>query len=213
MSPEYYERKIKKLERTNRKLKESMHEINYEIVNLLQGVFSMMDGYADSHSDRVADYAVIIAKNIKNNGGNIPRNSLRLHDLGKIGIPKEILSKPARLTDEEYMKMQKHTLIGSKIVSKIKSFQGTIDVIKFHHERWDGKGYPLGLKGEDIPISARVLAVADAFDAMTTDRPYRKKRSTEEAKHEILRNSGTQFDPKVVDAFIKSWEEIEKRSN
>ncbi|MFH1453056.1 MAG: HD-GYP domain-containing protein [Armatimonadota bacterium] len=217
MTPEYYQKKIKRLEGKNKKLRGSLHKINYEIVGLLQDVFSIMDGHEDSHSNRVAFYSIIIARKLRELypgiTANITRDAVCFHDLGKIGIPHEILLKPSELTDEEFQKIKKHTIIGSKIVGRIKSFQNNLDVIKFHHERWDGEGYPLGLEGEKIPLSARILAVADAFDAMTSQRPYRDKMSPEEAKEEILANSGTQFDPRIVEAFLAAWDEILIRCN
>jgi HD-GYP domain-containing protein (c-di-GMP phosphodiesterase class II) len=121
-----------------------------------------------------------------------------LHDVGKIGVPDHILHKPGRLTDEEYETMRRHPTLGVEIVSPIRALAPVLPTINHHHERFDGKGYPGGLRGEDIPLAARVLAVADAFDAMIRDRPYGYGVSREAALQEIEANSGTQFDPGVV---------------
>ena len=123
------------------------------------------------------------------------------HDIGKIAIPDHILKKPGRLTDEEFFKIKKHSEIGAEIIRPIRFFKGIIEGIKYHHERWDGKGYPQGLSGENIPIIARIISVADVFDVIISPRPYKPGRSKKEAYDEIVKNKGTQFDPKVVDAF------------
>jgi putative nucleotidyltransferase with HDIG domain len=135
------------------------------------------------------------------------RRSLRiaglLHDVGKTGIPDEILNKPGALTQRERDIILTHPSVGGYIVRQTISNEEIISAIVYHHERWDGKGYPEGIAGERIPLLARILAVADVFDALTSDRPYREALPTEAAAEEIQRNSGTQFDPKVVTAFIE----------
>jgi HD-GYP domain-containing protein (c-di-GMP phosphodiesterase class II) len=126
-----------------------------------------------------------------------------LHDLGKIGTSKRILNKAGKLTGEEFAKIKEHPPLGSiMIMSEIETLQQLVPVIRHHHERFDGKGYPDGLAGEDIPLEARILAVVDSFDAMTHERAYRKALSREEAIAELERGAGTQFDPAVVEAFL-----------
>lgn len=127
-----------------------------------------------------------------------------IHDIGKLFIPGEILWKPDHLTDEEYKKMQMHTKYGAHChIAEILEDSRIRDVVKYHHERWDGKGYPYGLSGEQIPLYARIVAIADSYDAMVTDRGYNVPKSSEEAAEEIQRCSGTQFDPNIVEAFIR----------
>lgn len=142
------------------------------------------------------------------------------HDIGKIGIPDEILNKPGRLNDVEFTKIKEHPGIGAEIVKPIRFFSDIIDGIRFHHERWDGKGYPEGLLGEDIPIMARIISVADVFDVITSNRPYKEAFSFDEALEEMQRCKGSQFDPFVVDALSplvskgevsKLYHEIEER--
>ena len=133
-----------------------------------------------------------------------------LHDIGKIGIDDKILNKPGKLTEEEWIVMKKHPEIGYRIARASHKLSRIADYILSHHERWDGMGYPRGLKGEDIPLLSRILSVADAYDAMTEDRIYRKALSKEEAIEEIRRNSGSQFDPLIANIFIKSVLEEEK---
>jgi HD-GYP domain-containing protein (c-di-GMP phosphodiesterase class II) len=128
-----------------------------------------------------------------------------LHDVGKIGIHDSTLNKPGKLTDDEYNEIKLHTLIGAQIVKDISFLEPVIPYVLEHHERFDGKGYPRGVAGENISIKGRLLAVADTFDAMTSDRPYRKALEPEDAVKEILRNGGTQFDPEVVRAFERAW--------
>jgi HD-GYP domain-containing protein (c-di-GMP phosphodiesterase class II) len=127
-----------------------------------------------------------------------------LHDIGKIGVNPAILNKPTSLTDSEWMEMKRHPEIGWRIVKEIPDMGMIANYILYHHERWDGKGYPAGLKANHIPLPSRILAVTDAFDAMTNNRVYRKKLSQEEALEELKKNAGTQFDPQIVDYFIKT---------
>lgn len=144
---------------------------------------------------------------------DIVRGAL-LHDIGKIGVKDSILLKPGKLTQEEIEEVKKHPVIGRNILRGIDYFARAIEVVLYHHKHFNGKGYPLGLSGDKIPISARIFAVVDAFDAMTTDRPYRKKMSIKDAIKEIKRCAGSQFDPKVVKAFLsipdKMLSEIKK---
>jgi HD-GYP domain-containing protein (c-di-GMP phosphodiesterase class II) len=139
-----------------------------------------------------------------------------LHDIGKIGVPDAILRKPAQLNGEEWAKMKMHPLHGQKILRNIEFLQGAARIVAQHHERWDGKGYPFGLRGEDIDIGARIFAVVDAFDAMISDRIYQRGRSYQEALRELERCAGTQFDPLVVEAFKsipqEDWEILRERS-
>jgi HD-GYP domain-containing protein (c-di-GMP phosphodiesterase class II) len=136
-----------------------------------------------------------------------------LHDIGKIGVEDSVLRKESRLDDEEYEKIAMHPQIGVDILGHIKKLGGVVPGMKSHHERYDGTGYPEHLKGNDIPLIARIIAVADTFDAMTSDRPYRKAKSDQEAIDELVNNAATQFDGDVVEAFIASYRsgEITKR--
>lgn len=157
------------------------------------------------HSIRVARYATHLARKL-----GIKTEELKyvywgglLHDIGKIGVPDSILLKPGTLSDEEWEEMRKHPEIGYKIVKTVDFLGKARDVILYHHERWDGTGYPKGLKGEEIPIYARIFAFADTLDAITTDRPYRSAKSFKDALKEIERNKGSQFDPKITEVFLQ----------
>ena len=134
-----------------------------------------------------------------------------LHDIGKIGISESILGKPSSLTKREYELIKRHPVIGEQIVRQINFLKDGLPLIRHHHERYDGKGYPDGLSGDNIPLLARILSVADAFDAMTSDRPYRKAMSVKDAIRELIKGKGTQFDPEIVDVFCRILEE--KRFN
>ena len=136
---------------------------------------------------------------------DMQRGSL-LHDVGKIGVSDSILLKPGKLDPEEWEQMRRHPEIGYNMLYQVKFLQGAAEIILCHHERWDGKGYPRGLRGEEIPLGARIFPVADTFDAITSDRPYRKAKSALDAMNEILRCSGSQFDPLVVEAFLDIYQ-------
>jgi diguanylate cyclase (GGDEF)-like protein len=162
------------------------------------------DPYTQGHSQRVAEYSRDLAKHMgyDDNFVHLIYTAGTLHDVGKVGVPDEILKKPGRLTDEERAVMETHPVLGEIIVMKVPHLADTLPGVRHHHERWDGKGYPDGLAGEDIPLIGRVLAVADMYDAMTSDRPYRKGMETWEALWEIEKQSGTQLDPILAKSFV-----------
>lgn len=177
----------------------------------LAAAIDAKDHYTHGHTERVTNISVEIAKRLSY--GNKKEytekflDSLRfgalLHDIGKIGVPESILNKQGPLTPEEMEKMRQHTLLGSTILQPITELGDTILAVKYHHERFDGSGYPEGLKGNEIPIQAAIISVADAYDAMTSDRPYRKGLSREQALAELRKSSGTQFDPRVVNVLCE----------
>lgn len=162
------------------------------------------DAYTKGHSERVAEYSAVIAKEMgwSEEEVQLLYNIALLHDIGKIGIPDSILNKPGRLTDDEFSIIKQHTVTGGEILKDIHSMQNAFIAARYHHERYDGRGYPNGLKGEEIPIYARVIAVADAYDAMTSNRVYRKKLSNKVVIDELKKGLGTQFDPKIGGIFV-----------
>ncbi len=183
-----------------------IEEEHFETISSISEAIEARDTYTRTHGDRLIDYGVMVAKELGLNANEIKnmRYAAAMHDVGKIGIKDSILNKPGKLTDEEYEEIKKHPEIGYNMLKKIKFLRHIANDVLHHQERFDGKGYPLGLSGEDIPIASRIIAVVDTFDAMTTDRPYRKALPVETALEEIKKNSGTQFDPKVVEAFLKA---------
>ncbi len=192
-------------QRSNRELRE---EATFSILDAIVTAVDNKDRYTRHHSEDVTDYALWIAEELEL--GDATKKSLRagslLHDVGKIGIPADILAKPGRLTEDEYATMKGHPHLGWLIVKSIPDTEDILDAIRSHHERWDGAGYPDGLKGEEIPLMGRILAIADAFSAMTTDRPYRKGMDWERACEEIRSHSGTQFDPDLAATFLRAIE-------
>jgi putative nucleotidyltransferase with HDIG domain len=157
-----------------------------------------------NHSQRVVRYTLAIAKRMGLPEQDLPdigRGAL-LHDIGKIGIPDAILLKPGKLTDEEWVEMRRHPKIGFEILKAIPFLGTPAEIVLSHQERYDGRGYPRGLAGETIPLGARIFAIADTFDAMTSDRPYRKKTTIEAARVEVTRCAGTQFDQRCAEAFL-----------
>lgn len=169
------------------------------------------DSYTGAHSDRISDLAVAVAREMQLSEEETYalRLGARLHDIGKIGVPDEILRKSGALDEAEWTLMKRHPEIGAEILSLVRPLQNVIPIVKYHQEHFDGSGYPEGLKGAAIPLGARILAVVDAFSAMTDDRAYRKGRSVEEAIAELRAFGGTQFDPQVVETFVKLLSEIE----
>jgi putative nucleotidyltransferase with HDIG domain len=175
----------------------------------LVGAIEAKDKYTRQHSSRVTKYAVEIAKVMGCSDDDLQRlrTCAPLHDIGKIGIDDSILNKKTRLTEPEYDKIKTHPIIGVNIVSPLMLDKEELSIIRNHHERWDGRGYPDGLAANEIPFLSRILIVADSFDAMSSDRAYRKAISIDKSIEELIRNKGTQFDPDVVDASLKIFRE------
>ena len=177
----------------------------HSTLGALVGAMEAKDSYTRRHSRRVTDFSVLTAQTLGLGLDLI--ESIRfagyLHDIGKIGIKDSVLLKESRLTDEEYEHIKKHPVIGESIIKDLDLTVHERSIIRHHHERWDGKGYPDGLGEEDIPLAARIVAVSDAFDAMTTNRPYRQSKSRQEAVEELKATAKTQFDPEVVSVFLK----------
>ena len=190
-----------------RELEGAYREINDTYTLTLEALVTALDAReceTGNHSQRVVRTTLAIADRMGIFGEereHIARGAL-LHDIGKIGVPDHVLLKPGKLTEQEWADMRKHPEIGARILSGIQFLEPAAEIVLAHQERWDGLGYPRGLKGEEIPIGARIFAVADALDAITSDRPYRRGRDLAYAREEIGRYSGTQFDPKVVEHFL-----------
>ncbi|GAW30520.1 HD-GYP domain-containing protein [Carboxydocella sp. JDF658] len=179
--------------------------IHVGTIKALMSALDAKDHYTAGHCMRVTDYALLLGRAV-----NLPQERLDLleeaalfHDIGKIGIPEQILNKKDSLTTEEFEEMKKHPVIGAEIIASTRVFAEHAELVRHHHERYDGRGYPDGLKGEEIPIEARIMAIADTYDAMTSDRPYRSRMSKEKAINILLDCRGTQFDPQLVDVFVE----------
>lgn len=193
------------LARYSFKLYIEMRNLYISTIQALNKTVEAKDPYTSGHANRVEKFAVELATAYQlpfESIENIKTASI-LHDIGKIGINDAILNKTTRLTNEEYSEIMRHPSIGAEIISKVDFLKDITTIVKHHHERYDGHGYPDGLVGDQIPIEACVLTIADSYDAMTSDRPYRKALTPEEAFEELKKNSGTQFHPGLVDAFIK----------
>jgi putative nucleotidyltransferase with HDIG domain len=179
-----------------------------EALRALSSSVDARDRYTYDHSNRVSRLAALLAREMGFAESSVEaiESGALLHDIGKLGVDVEILSKPGPLDSDERDAIRLHPLRSAEVVSRVELFHGAIDIVRHHHERPDGTGYPDGLKAHEIPLGARILNVADAFDAMTSDRPYRKARSTEEAVEELKRGSGKEFDPVVVEYLMKLLE-------
>jgi HD-GYP domain-containing protein (c-di-GMP phosphodiesterase class II) len=181
-------------------------ELSYDTtLKALSAALDAKDAVTEGHSERVAALTMAIAEEMKvpeDRLVDIQRGAL-LHDVGKIGVPDAVLRKPRTLSRREWQAMQRHPLLAGILVSKVGFLEGALPILLYHHERYDGGGYPFGLAGERIPLEARIFAVVDAYDAMTSDRPYRKALGRDEAVREIVTHSGSQFDPVVVEAFLR----------
>jgi putative nucleotidyltransferase with HDIG domain len=190
------------------------HRIFIHTSIALAAAIDARDAYTHGHTERVTNFCIAIARELEGlpemskykNFRETLQIAALLHDIGKIGIPDYILNKHSRLTPEEYEEIKKHSIIGATILNPIKELRDVAREVRHHQECYDGSGYPDGLKMNDIPLISRIIAVADAFDAMTTNRPYKKSKTIEEALQEVKRCSGSQFDPVIVSAFLLSYE-------
>jgi len=190
----------------NANLYSELIDLYLTTIQSLAAAIDAKDPYTHGHSQRVSEFSVMIAKELScsDEETEIIKHTALLHDIGKIGIPEKILLKPGKLTDDEYHQIMKHPELGTEIIKQIKYLDKVRICLKHHHEKFDGTGYPNGISGEDIPLGARIISVADTFDAMTSDRPYRKGCTTEQALNELIKYSNSQFDPIIVNAFVKA---------
>lgn len=191
----------------NRAIVEDLYDLDglHDMVDSLSRALEAKNSNMCGHSERVAELSLLLAKSSGLSKVEQERIHIgaHLHDIGKIGIPDAILNKPGKLTDSEFAVIRKHPEIGSDIISKVKVFRPIVDIVRHHHERFDGKGYPDGLCGNEISFGARIVCVADSFDAMISERSYRKPLRISEAMAEIERCRGSQFDPVIVDILTK----------
>jgi HD-GYP domain-containing protein (c-di-GMP phosphodiesterase class II) len=194
---------------------EKEHRLFIHTTIALAAAIDAKDHYTHGHTSRVTTFSLEIAKKMMQKDKRVFNDKFLehlhiaglLHDIGKIGIPEAILNKNGPLDNEEQKRMKEHPLVGATILNPIKELENAILGVKYHHEKYDGSGYPEGLKGKDIPLLAAIIAVADTFDAMTTDRPYRRGLTKDEAVQEIKRVSGTQLNPQVAEAFAELYRE------
>jgi HD-GYP domain-containing protein (c-di-GMP phosphodiesterase class II) len=213
-------RKNVEVEKANREILEMTDTLKDTYDGTLEALVTALDARdreTKGHSTRVMKYTLDIARRLGFQPGNPAWEDLKraalLHDVGKIGVSDFILHKPGPLTPEEWEEMRRHPGIAHDMLRGVSFLSKPSEVVLSHHERFDGKGYPRGLASEEIPIGARIFAVADTFDAMTSDRPYRRALPWEAARDEIVRNSGSQFDPQVVEAFLQAYEEWVERGD
>ncbi|MCU9612553.1 HD-GYP domain-containing protein [Caldibacillus lycopersici] len=188
-----------------------------DLTRALAKALDTRDTHTLYHSENVANFSVQIAKKM-----NLSEQKCReiqigalLHDIGKIGIAEHVLSKPGKLTSDEYELIKSHPKIGHDIIKHVNNFQdsGVLDIVLYHHEKFDGTGYPNGLKGENIPLEARIVAVADAYDAMVSKRIYKNEMDYASVRQELINNKGKQFDPEIVDVFLSLLDQGALRGN
>jgi len=210
---------IKDINDELRDANEKLEKAYMESIETLRYTVEAKDVYTRGHSDRVSEYSVLIGKHLGLSDSDLKTLKIGglFHDVGKIGIPDSILLKTEKLTDDEYSEIKNHPTIGVHILSNATIFQDIIPVVKHHHERFDGHGYPSQLKGGEIPLLARITAVADTFDAMTSRRSYRDALSLDIVKEEITKCSGSQFDPQITNVFLdilnNQYDDISKIQN
>lgn len=209
------------LEQQSGELRTTVHALQEASQETLEALVTALDARereTQAHSQRVSDFSVYLARamNVQEVDLENIRKGSMLHDIGKIGIPDRILLKPERLTQEEWVEMRKHPEIGAWIVNGVESLRSASDIVITHHERYDGGGYPKGLRREEIPLGSRIFAVADTLDAILSDRPYRAGQSYQQAREEIERGASSQFDPHVAACFLDTpcqvWNEIREHS-
>lgn len=200
---------IKKINDELKTTYDKLESAYMETIEILRFTVEAKDAYTRGHSDRVSAYSVLIGEALGLSEDDLKTLKIGglFHDIGKIGIPDSILLKTDKLDDEEYSEIKNHPAIGAHILSNATIFKDIIPIVKHHHERFDGHGYPGKLKGEEIPYLARIATVADSFDAMTSKRSYRDSLPIDVVKEEIKKNSGTQFDPEIAEVFLKILDE------
>ena len=183
----------------------------HEIIECIVSALDAKDPYTAGHSERVSDMAIAVCEilNLTEEQTQQIHIAAHLHDIGKIGVPDIVLLKEGRLTDDEWKKMKKHPEIESEIFSKSKQLSELKDIVLHHHERYDGKGYPSGLKAEEIPLGARVIAICDSIDAITSNRCYRKAHDFDFCYEEIKKNLGVMYDPEIGQLVLDNWKMIE----
>jgi putative nucleotidyltransferase with HDIG domain len=180
----------------------------HDIIECLIAALEAKDQYTSGHSTRVGDMSLDLARAMGLRGMELENVHIaaHLHDIGKMGVPENVLNKKGKLLPDEWAQIQMHPEIGYNILSKSEELAEIAEIVLYHHERWDGTGYPKGLRGEQIPLGSRIIGVADAIDAMTSIRPYREAMSWEACMKEVLANKGRQFDPVAAEAAEKLWE-------
>lgn len=190
------------------KQQEVEKDLHEETINALISAIEVKDSYTEGHARRVMDIAerIAIKMDLSQEDSDRIKLAALFHDIGKIGLPTDILTKPDRLTDHEYELVKTHPEKATQILSKINSYAHILPIVLHHHERIDGKGYPKGLKGDEIPLGSQIIMVADSYDAMTSQRAYRPPLTHEEAVRELMKHSGTQFNGQIVEAFMASLE-------
>jgi len=184
----------------------------HDLILCIVSALEARDSYTSFHSSRVAEMVEALCRflNITGNEEELYHIAAHLHDVGKIGIRDDVLLKAGRLNDDEWEIMKSHSVQGYEILKKAKLFENVADIVRGHHERWDGKGYPDRLAGPQIPLGSRIIAIADSIDAMISDRPYRKGMDVSICKKEIEKNAGIMYDPDVVKVALENWEELIK---
>jgi putative nucleotidyltransferase with HDIG domain len=184
---------------------EQLSQFGHETLAAFTEAIAQRDLYTGGHVNRIAGFATTLARHLNLSRGEVEtiRYAAHLHDIGKLAVPTEILRKPGFLNQQEWDMIEQHPVIGAQIVERVSVLQDVAPLVRHHHERYDGTGYPAGLRGDQIPLGARIIAVVDAFDAMISDRPYRCAMSVREALEELTTESGMQFDPEVVNMFLK----------
>lgn len=196
---------LEALETEGKRVEEPLKSATFETLGALSQLVEANDPYTSGHSAGVTEIAVKIAQEMGLSTRQVDALCIAgpLHDVGKVGIPSSVLNKPTGLTQAEWVMIQAHPEVSASVAQQVTAFKGAVSVIRHHHERWDGTGYPDGLEGEDISLLARILAVADGFQAMTSNRPYRSAMSEEEALATLKEGAGSQWDPQVVKIFLK----------
>jgi len=192
-----------------RESQERLDEATLQFIETMAQALDARDPYTAGHSDRVSTNSTAVAQamGLPSEEIEIIRIGAKLHDVGKIGIPDAILRKPGKLSDEDFALIKTHPQIGKKILEKVGSFQDYLPIVELHHENQDGSGYPHGLKGGEVPLGVRIVHVVDVYDALTSDRAYRKAWSWQQASELLLEGSGTQFDPDVVELLMFMFRE------